>query len=47
MALMIPPMPAEAGDKRVPQGELDVFDRFKNNTPDDWVVLHSLRLKTH
>ena len=47
MALMIPPMPAEAGDKRVPQGELDVFEQFKKNTPDDWVVLHSLRLKTH
>jgi hypothetical protein len=47
MALMIPPMPAEAGDKRVPQGELDVFEQFKSNTPADWVVLHSLRLKTH
>ena len=32
MALMIPPMPAEAGDKRVPQGELDVFEQFKKKT---------------
>ncbi len=47
MALMIPPAPAEAGDKPVPQGELDVFEQLKTNTPDYSVVLHSLRLKTH
>ena len=47
MAIMIPPVPAEAGDKKVPYGELDVFDQLKNNTPDDWLVLHSLRFKTH
>lgn len=47
MALMIPPSPATAVDTPVPQGELIVFEQLKNNTPDDWVVLHSLRLKTH
>lgn len=47
MALMIPPIPAEAHDKPLPQGELDVFEQLKKNTPNHWVVLHSLRLKTH
>ena len=47
MAQMIPPTPAEADDKPVQQGELEVFDRFKNHTPDSWVVFHSLRLKAH
>lgn len=47
MALMIPPTPAEAGETPVPQGELDVFEQLKKNTPDEWFVLHSLRLKTH
>ena len=47
MAQMIPPTPAEDGYKLVPQGELEVFYQFKNHTPDSWLVLHSLRLKTH
>ena len=47
MAQMIPPSPAELYDEAVPQGELEVFERLKNHTPDNWVVLHSLRLKTH
>lgn len=47
MATMYPPTFAEPGDKAVPWGEQQVFNELKNNTPDDWVVLHSLRLKTH
>jgi len=47
MAQMIPSTPAELGDETVPQGELEVFERLKNHAPDSWVVLHSLRLKTH
>lgn len=47
MALMIPPTPTEQGDEKLSQGEKDVFDALKNNTPDSWIVLHSLRLKTH
>jgi hypothetical protein len=47
MALMIPPSPAEIDDKRVPQGELEVFETFARKAPDNWVVLHSLRLKSH
>ena len=47
MAQMIPPSPSEAGDERVPKGELDVFNQLQIHSPDNWVVLHSLRLKTH
>jgi len=47
MAQMIPPTPAEPGDDKVPRGELEVFDRLKNHTPDSWLAFHSVRLKTH
>ena len=47
MAIMIPPTPAEQGGKKIPQGELDVFDRLKNHTPDSWMAFHSLGLKSH
>lgn len=47
MATMFPPTSVEPGDKSVPWGEQEVFNELKRNTPDDWVVLHSLRLKTH
>jgi superfamily I DNA/RNA helicase len=47
MAQMIPPIPFQPGDEKVPYGELEVFERLKNHTPDNWLVLHSLRLKTH
>ncbi|ABG42598.1 NERD domain-containing family protein [Paraglaciecola sp. T6c] len=47
MAQMIPPTPGEAGDERVPYGEQEVFTQLKKHTPDDWLVLHSLRLKNH
>ena len=47
MARMIPPTPGEAGDDPLRQGELDVYEQLARHTPDDWLVLHSLRLKTH
>ena len=47
MALMIPTTPGHADDEALRQGELDVFNCLKNHTSEEWLVFHSLRIKTH
>lgn len=48
MAQMLPPsLSVGAQDRKIPQGEKDVFDYLADFAPPDWIVLHSLNLKNH
>lgn len=44
MAEMLPAVPSAATQS---EAELRLFNRFKEQTPDDWIVLHSLGLRRH
>lgn len=48
MAQMLPPsLTLGAQDRKISQGEKDVFNYLADSTPPDWIVLHSLNLKNH
>ena len=47
MAKMFPPTIVSTDEASPPQGEIDVFEKLAKDAPNDWIVLHSIRLKTH